>query len=77
MPIARQFPVPCIREVETGWALQLNRACSIPFKSREEGIEYADTRSVAQSKGKLYAQVPGTLRFELIDEEKPELELDA
>jgi len=77
MPIANQFPVPCIRETATGWSVQINRACAVPVKSREEGIEYADARSIAQSRGKLYAQVPGTLRFELIAEEQPELEIDA
>lgn len=79
MPIASQFPVPCIREAPTGWVVQLNRACAVPVKTREEGIAYAEARRLAKERGKLFAQIPNTLRFELVDEEDlttAELEVD-
>ena len=62
MPIPKNFPLPCIREDTTGWVVQLNKSCAVPVKSLEEGLTWIESRPVTN---KVYAQVPGTLRFEL------------
>jgi hypothetical protein len=66
MPIAKNYPVPCIREDATGWVVQLNRSCSVPVKSRDEGLAWIESKPIST---KVFAQVPDTLRFEQILED--------
>jgi len=63
MPIAKNYPLPCIREAATGWVVQINRACSVPVKSLAEGLDWLESKPIST---KVFAQVPGTLRFEQI-----------
>jgi hypothetical protein len=74
MPIAKNFPLPCIREDATGWVVQLNRACAVPVKSREEGLAWIESKPIST---KVFAQVPNTLRFEqVLDDAETATETD-
>ena len=68
---SRDYPTPCLRENPTGEGviLELPSGVTTPFADMATGEAHVYARGLARSFGKVYAQVPGTKRFYMIDED--------
>jgi len=71
MPIKREYPTPCLRESPTGEGviLEMPSGFQTTFADMDTAEAHVYARGLARSFGKVYAQVPGTKRFVMIDED--------
>lgn len=67
----RDYPTPCLRENPTGEGvlLEFPSGATTSFNNMETAEAHVLARGIARSYGKVYAQVPGTKRFTLLDED--------
>jgi hypothetical protein len=65
----RAYPVPCVRENATGWIFEIPAGVQTPFTTRDEALDHALEVGAHRKYGKLFAQAPGTLKFEQVAED--------
>jgi hypothetical protein len=67
--MARSYPVPCVRQNATGWVFEIPAGMQTPFTNRLEALEHALEVGAHRKYGKLFAQFPGSQRFEQVAED--------